>query len=273
MIQAAQSFSKKLSNNDDSIPSKLLAKKGPVMITYNMHQNNDTQKNQNAWKNNANDIIQPEYSPIDWQAKMDSIRKETIEVCKKHTESIVKTAIDHQNRTMKHEIQKLREEKENMSEMITAIFHALQPVITKKVPLQLLMEPISPTQITPTKPIAKDHPMTSPNLSPMKRTGDDPPIPKSKKSFDANNHELHHLKRNDTMSRMYKTKSQLILGDFFRKLTITNSILMLSTKQNKTTHYHETTIQHTIKQPPQTKLLKKHHVDTTHRTLEHMVQR
>ena len=88
-----------------------------------------------------------------------------------------------------NEINKLREEKENMSETISAIFHALQPVITNKVPLQSLMATIPPTQITPMKHITEDHPMTSPNLSPMKRTGDDPPIPKPKKSFDANTHQ------------------------------------------------------------------------------------
>ena len=44
MIQVAKSFSRKLSNNDDPIPSKSLAKKGPVMVTYNMHHNNDNKK-------------------------------------------------------------------------------------------------------------------------------------------------------------------------------------------------------------------------------------
>ena len=158
------------------------------MITYNMHQNNDTPKQQNAWKPNDNDIIIPEYSPIDWQAKMDTMRQDTLEECKKHTESIVKHAIDNQNKTMKNEIKKLREERENMSDMITAIFHALQPVITHQAPLQTLIAPIPPTKTHPTPPDSEDQHMPGPNLSPMKRTSDDTLIPKPKKSFDATKH-------------------------------------------------------------------------------------
>ena len=110
-----------------------MAKKGPVMITYNMHQHTYPSKKSNAWKDSEQNIIQPEYSPIYWQTKMDNIRKETIEECKKHTETIVKTAIDNQNKIMHTELKQLRDEKKNMSHMISAIFTALQPVITQQV--------------------------------------------------------------------------------------------------------------------------------------------
>ena len=83
-------------------------KSNPKLISYNLH-NNDTKPSYSQavkdTKQQNNTVIEPTYTEIDWQSQMEKMQQDTLDKCRKMTETMITEAC---NRVHKKLVQQYR---------------------------------------------------------------------------------------------------------------------------------------------------------------------